>query len=209
MRILVFFALMVVVFDFLPLVYPTPTVARSFSVGEVLFLQKFCNKFLDYLLLSIYLAGYPFLIYGTAFALFLLNKKHELTHYVLCFVLLQVLAQVTWIIYPVSPPRLSTENVRDVRIELAGFTETFNPYPHGAFPSLHAGNGLLGFLFVWKTGRKLRVIWGSVFALILLSSLYLGEHYLVDLLGGVFYALAVFLATSKFFQASFATSQAP
>jgi len=61
-------------------------------------------------------------------------------------------------------------------------------------PSLHAAFPFLGALFALRLwGRR---AWPTLVytACVWLSIVYLGEHYIVDIIGGVIFALAVFLA---------------
>jgi hypothetical protein len=64
----------------------------------------------------------------------------------------------------------------------------------GALPSLHVGQTFLVALFAWRF-RSLRVVTSVFFGLVLLSSVYLNHHYLVDGLTGMAAAGVVFAAT--------------
>ncbi|MGW0711229.1 phosphatase PAP2 family protein [Streptomyces sp. NPDC002643] len=65
----------------------------------------------------------------------------------------------------------------------------------GALPSLHVGQTFLAALFAWRY-RSLRVVTTAFFCLVLLASVYLDHHYLVDgivgmALAGLVFAVAV------------------
>lgn len=64
----------------------------------------------------------------------------------------------------------------------------------GAVPSLHVGQTFLAALFAWRY-RSLRVVVTTFFGLVLLSSVYLNHHYLVDGIAGMAIAGLVFAAT--------------
>lgn len=63
----------------------------------------------------------------------------------------------------------------------------------GALPSLHVGQTFLAALFATRF-RTLRVVAWTFFALVLLSSVYLNHHYLVDGIAGMAVAGLVFTA---------------
>lgn len=64
----------------------------------------------------------------------------------------------------------------------------------GALPSLHVGQTFLAVLFAWRF-RSLRVVATAFLGLVLLSSVYLNHHYVVDGLAGMLIAGMVFAAT--------------
>ncbi len=69
-----------------------------------------------------------------------------------------------------------------------------NPNPVAAFPSLHAGYPFLAFLFARRHfGRAgwLLLVYG---VLVWLSIVYLADHYVVDILGGLAYATVAYAA---------------
>lgn len=64
----------------------------------------------------------------------------------------------------------------------------------GALPSLHVGQTFLAALFAWRY-RSLRVVVTVFLGLVLLSSVYLNHHYIVDGIAGMAIAGLVFAAT--------------
>ncbi|PPK64814.1 phosphatase PAP2 family protein [Actinokineospora auranticolor] len=67
----------------------------------------------------------------------------------------------------------------------------------GALPSLHVGQTFLAALFATHY-RSLRTVAWAFFALVLLASVYLNHHYLVDGLAGMAIAAVIFTATMAF-----------
>jgi membrane-associated phospholipid phosphatase len=57
-----------------------------------------------------------------------------------------------------------------------------------AFPSLHAAYATLFSIFMFKLGRKYGLVSLPILGGVYFSIVYLGQHFLVDLLGGVAYA---------------------
>jgi membrane-associated phospholipid phosphatase len=57
-----------------------------------------------------------------------------------------------------------------------------------AFPSLHAAYATLFSIFMFKLGRKYGLASLPIAGGVYFSIIYLGQHFLVDLLGGIAYA---------------------
>jgi membrane-associated phospholipid phosphatase len=187
---LALFLLLTLALDTLPRAFPAPSSPHSFGGEEVLFLQDHLSGWLqDRFWVAVYSFGYLFLIYGTALLLLFLGDARSFREYFWVFLICQLLGFTAWLLFPVSPPRLALEEVRDIREELFGLTERANAFPWGAFPSLHAANGLLAFFFARRHGRKVSLVWGVSWVLLMFSTLYLGEHYWQDLAAGCLFAL--------------------
>jgi membrane-associated phospholipid phosphatase len=58
-----------------------------------------------------------------------------------------------------------------------------------AFPSLHAAYATLFSFFMFKLNRRFGLVSLPILFGVCFSTVYLGQHYLVDLLAGVAYAL--------------------
>ncbi len=184
------FLLLTLVLDALPRAFPAPSSPHSFGGEEVLFLQEHLSGELsDRWWVAVYSFGYLFLIYATALLLLFAGDSRSFKEYFWVFGLCQLLGFATWLLFPVSPPRMAVSGVREVRRELFGVTERFNAFPWGAFPSLHAANGLLALFFARRQGRAPAFVWGLSWLLLMFSTLYLGEHYWQDLAAGCLYAL--------------------
>jgi len=65
-----------------------------------------------------------------------------------------------------------------------------NPNLVGAFPSLHAGYPMLAFLILRRSFGRPAWLMLAYAAAVWLSVVYLADHYVVDLLGGIAYAAA-------------------
>jgi membrane-associated phospholipid phosphatase len=64
---------------------------------------------------------------------------------------------------------------------------SFNSNPFAAFPSLHAAFPMLASVYAWQRYRPLAIGLALWTAAVMLSIVYLGEHYVVDALVSVFY----------------------
>jgi hypothetical protein len=118
--------------------------------------------------------------------------------------ILSLAGYLTYILYPVTPPWMaSLEGAAPPmsrvvfsalgRIVPAGVAGAFQPSPRGAMPSLHAGVPVLILLISLREFGR-RAAWVSLpAAVIIFEIVYGAEHYVVDVLAGVVYAVAAYL----------------
>ena len=126
-------------------------------------------------------------------------------------------ALITFLFYPVAPPWLqlnSTYNLAysgpqvlrvltgsvDVSLGIPVYKTLFDflsPNLYAAFPSMHSALPLLISLFAVKIWKK-KALPVLIFPIgVWFSAVYLGEHYVVDVLGGIAYAVVAFVAVEK------------
>jgi membrane-associated phospholipid phosphatase len=195
---ILFLTIAVIAGEIVPHFLPQVINPHSFAGQEVLFLQEhLTSPITDWLTVIVYISAYPILVYGTALFLLAKRKIYDFNNYLLVFIIVVSLGIVTWAIYPVAPPRIAVNGVRQIRESIAGFTETFNPFVNGAFPSLHAATGLTAILFARKYSKKVSVGWIILFVLMIFSVLYLGEHYWQDVLVGCLYSIAAYFLVMR------------
>jgi membrane-associated phospholipid phosphatase len=65
-----------------------------------------------------------------------------------------------------------------------------------AFPSLHSAFPLIAAAHAWARDRRVGLALAGWTLAVWLSVVYLGEHYVVDIAGGVTYAVAGLLAVA-------------
>lgn len=125
--------------------------------------------------------------------------------YVTAMLLTSYAALVTFLFIPTAPPWLTGAANNLVRASglasipsfLSPLAALVEPDEFAAFPSLHAAYMVICSYFLLKVDRR---IGGAAVLLtggVLLSTLYLGQHYLVDLLAGVGYAIAPCLISER------------
>jgi membrane-associated phospholipid phosphatase len=109
-------------------------------------------------------------------------------------------AFVIYLLVPTAPPWYAQDHgvidgVRHVMgstlpSAVSPYYQSLNPNPVAALPSLHAAFPFLGFLALRKNfprGSLLALAWA---VMVWFSVIYLGEHYLVDVAGGILAAWA-------------------
>ncbi len=177
--------------------------------------QTFRFPVLDYMGAVFY--GIYFFV-PTIFA-FIIWKKSPKNYwkYIVAFGILTYSALITFLFYPVAPPwyqfnsiftssyagpvveRVLTSSV-DVNLGLPVYKTLFDFLGgnlFAAFPSMHSAMPWLVFLFAFKIWK-----WKALPVIVIpvgtwFSAVYLGEHYFVDVLGGIAYATIAFIAVEK------------
>jgi membrane-associated phospholipid phosphatase len=122
-------------------------------------------------------------------------RRFGLTLVVLC-----ALAFVTYVIAPTTPPWLaqpsSVRHLIEDTIQRSGLPaglvwlyshHDYNLY--AAFPSLHAGFPVVAAVAAWQRTRAIGVLLTAWAVVVWVSVVYLGEHYVADVVGGIIYAV--------------------
>ncbi len=118
----------------------------------------------------------------------------------------------TFLAFPAAPPWLATQNHFIPHIErissdvwsamgIHDFPSLYShiaPNPVAATPSLHAAWATLFVIFIYKLyGRRWAALSCIYPLLIYVGTVYEGEHYAVDILLGIVYAIAAYLLTPR------------
>lgn len=158
-------------------------------------------------LISTFFYGLHVFLIMIALVLFWFKKKSVFRGYAYSMVLTSYMGLLTFIVLPTSPPWLAgtAKNLLESgdkmlpggfqelqRILLSGESDIY-----AAFPSLHAAYATLFSIFMFRLGRKYGLVSLPILGGVYFSIIYLGQHYLVDLLGGAGYALAASFVVVK------------
>lgn len=145
------------------------------------------------------------------FILWLYNRSY-FKKFVTGILFLSYSAWITFLIYPAAPPWLAsnegylpkvykimdqTLSVFPDRWDLPTIYHNFNPNPVAAMPSLHAAYPLLVFLFALKFFKLKALLFFPYVLAIWFSIVYLGEHYIVDIIAGAFYAVIFYFVALR------------
>ncbi len=163
----------------------------------------------DYALTILYASHF---VFPLAFA-YLLWRGDRRTYYRFVITLLGVsfAAFLAFLLLPVAPPRLAFHYgealpVTDIMAAVAGSVDWDAPAwmyrnlignPVAAFPSMHAGYPFLVLLFLRERSWKWALAWAPVTGAIWFATVYLGHHYVVDLLGGAAFAAVGYLVVKR------------
>jgi hypothetical protein len=144
-----------------------------------------------------------------------IRQRRVYYDFVAALIVLSMAAFVTYLLLPVAPPwyadahgaitgvsRLSQSGFDGLK-SMFGFTNYFFSYQNvygissndvAAFPSLHAAYPFLAFLFARKAFGRAGFLMLAYTACIWFAIVYLGEHWVVDIIGGVTYASVAYFA---------------
>jgi membrane-associated phospholipid phosphatase len=119
-----------------------------------------------------------------------IEARHALLGIILCF----YSGYFLYIIFPAAPPRLYFESLGLFEVTLRGgpitsFQEALirmmpNDAARAAFPSLHSAVSILALHYAWKYCRWFFPILLAFVVGLLVSTVYLRHHWVVDLLAG-------------------------
>ncbi len=182
---------------------PTVTLQQHFFNPQSL-------QWYDYLATIFYFLHFALpLAFG--FILWIYNREH-FKEFAIGISLLSYAAWATYVIFPAAPPWLANQNGYVSRVNKI-MDQTFKAFPDrlhmptvyteirsnpvAAIPSLHAAYPMLVLLFALSF-FGLRALFFLPYALsVWISVVYLGEHYVADIVVGVLYAVIFWFITRK------------
>src|SRR5437588_12370838 len=149
--------------------------------------------------------------------IFWLRSREHYHRFIAALLLMAFLAFVTYLFWPSAPPWYqfqegavpSSQAVHKILNEtvdkfwgnnyfVSPLYTHLNPNQFAAFPSLHAAFPALAAAYAWNRYRALAVgliLWTAA---VLLSIVYLGEHYVIDALDGFVYVVAASVVVEGF-----------
>jgi membrane-associated phospholipid phosphatase len=142
-----------------------------------------------------------------------IHQRRTYYDFVGALIVLSMAAFVTFLLLPVAPPWWADKygnvsgvlHLRDVGFDGLGHFFGFGNYFYSysvynissndvaAFPSLHAAYPFLAFLFARRAFGRVGWLMAAYTACVWFSIVYLGEHWIVDIIGGVAYASIAYL----------------
>lgn len=146
-----------------------------------------------------------------AYILWIYNRNH-FKQFVIGILLLSYAAFFTFLIFPAAPPWLASNEgylpkvvkIMDQVLEafpdkwdLPTIYHSFNPNPVAAMPSLHGAYPFLILLFSIQFFKLKGLIFLPYVLLVWFSLVYLGEHYVIDIIAGSIYAVIFYVITTK------------
>lgn len=201
------------------------------AADKFLFFGHLPTKALQNWLWHGHVQWYDFVFYGAytlhfvmPFALAVLiwkTRDKEYWRFVTTYVTLSFAGFLTYVAFPASPPWLASDKgliqpVAHVATSvwyafgIHDFPSVYNklaPNQVAAMPSLHSAYALLFALFITRLYKtKWRYLAWIFPALIWFGTVYMGEHYVIDAIAGVLYALGAYKVApyiNRWLQANF------
>jgi len=143
------------------------------------------------------------------------GKRHLFERYVLLFVGVLMAGLVIYFIFPAAPPwaasltghldptyKVVTEVGSEWNVDLYAKFETQirSSNPVAAMPSLHMAVSVAVLLVAFRANWLLGILALAYNAAMAFSLVYLGEHYVVDILAGILMTFTVYVALSLWFR---------
>lgn len=160
-----------------------------FGVQPSVWAEQFITPFLTDVFTFCYS---QFFVYGplVALILYLQNRNKEFRHTMLSIILGFYIGYFLYILFPAAPPRYVLRHMYTVDFS-GGFLEParqiINVAAHksrGAFPSLHSAGTLIALICAWRYLRWLFWLMLPFGIGLLVGTIYLRHHYVVDLIAG-------------------------
>ncbi len=148
---------------------------------------------------------------------FWLRSREHYHRFIAALLLMAFLAFLTYLFWPSAPPwyQFQEGHVPSSQVVHKILNETvdkfwgpnyfvsplythLNPNQFAAFPSLHAAFPALAAVYAWHRYRTLSILLIAWTTAVLLSIVYLGEHYVVDALDGFLYVTVSVLLVEGF-----------
>lgn len=120
----------------------------------------------------------------------------------LSYLMLQSIAWVCFVLFPVQTIHRPTHVVADSFINWGVKLNYWLDLPYCCFPSLHVGMAVIAALACWKVDRWIGSIALGVAFLIGASTLFVKQHYFVDVVGGFLIAALAYRVILYPFQTS-------
>jgi hypothetical protein len=142
-----------------------------------------------------------------------LKDKRQYWLFVIALLVLSFTGFLTYLFYPAAPPWYASQKhdlipvykIVDYVVDQVGWGWDFsriynnlNPNQVAALPSLHSAYPWLAFLSLRHVNRKIGYLFLPYPILVWLSVVYLGEHYVIDVLLGIAYATLAYLVVYRF-----------
>ena len=134
-----------------------------------------------------------------------LVDRVQFLRFTVALLAMSFLAFVVFLLVPVAPPWLASHHhllpgvhsLIALPSAVSPYYNWLNPDAAAAFPSLHAAYPLLAALALWPVTRRGAAFAFAWSAAVWFSVVYLGQHYVTDVLGGIVFALGTWLVMTQ------------
>lgn len=177
---------------------PTAVLQQSLNVGTF-------GRFLDYGATVVYFCHFLFPL-AVGMVLWLVDRT-QFVRFTTALMGMALVAFVIFLLVPTAPPWYAEQQgVLSGFEKIIGTTlpsavspyyQNLNPNPVAAFPSLHAAFPMLGFFALIRPYPRAAWIAFAWCLLVWFSVVFLGEHYVVDVIGGVVLAAVSWLVMMR------------
>jgi membrane-associated phospholipid phosphatase len=136
-----------------------------------------------------YGALYLFLI---LLPIFVVRQEEHIRRTVFAYLLIWITAYVFFVVYPTAAPRPA--KVIGEGFAVWGLRALYSADPpYNCFPSLHVAHSFVSALTSYRVNHRLGFVATICAALVALSTLFTKQHYIVDVVAGVFLAVVAYV----------------
>jgi len=135
-----------------------------------------------------------------------LVDRVQFLRYTVALLAMSFAAFVVFLLVPVAPPWLAgqhhllpgVQSLISLPSSVSPYYNWLDPDASAAFPSLHAAYPLLAALALWPVTRRGAALAFTWCAAVWFSVVYLGQHYVTDVLGGIVFAVVTWGIMMRF-----------
>jgi membrane-associated phospholipid phosphatase len=178
-----------------------------FGVHPTVWMERFNNALLTGLLQTAYISYY-FMPISLGVLLFIREKRSSFNTAVFGIVLCFYLSYLGYLLVPAVGPRFTLNHVQMTELQAGPLTLWIRQTLDGleqnktdAFPSGHTAVALVSLVYAWKYREKalFRILAPAVSGLIV-STVYLRYHYVVDVIAGILLAVLTILISPRMYR---------
>lgn len=140
-----------------------------------------------------YILYIPFLVITLSYFIFFTRLFKRIS---ISFVFCQIIASLFYFFYQTHVPRPSIKDT-DIFSQLVLFIYSKDE-PYNCFPSLHVALSVISFLYWIKIFPNMKWLMGAFVLSIILSTLFVKQHYILDVISGVLLAITSFYVANYF-----------
>ena len=174
----------ITIYFFTKLIQGTPHIIGSTLDNKIPFINIFI---IPYVLWYLMIFIVPYIIYK--------KDKNKFTEYFICYFITIIIANFTYLIYPSVIIRPNIENTSLLNI-ITNLVYSVDTPALNCFPSIHCAVSMMFILYTSTTKNidlKYKISIFIISILIMLSTLLIKQHVILDLISGDILALIVFL----------------
>jgi membrane-associated phospholipid phosphatase len=180
--------------DYAPLVH-------SFEGDRAIWFSQFWIPSIVYFFIIIYFIVYIFTLWFTPFSLVFCNEKRAMKVFTYGLVLIYVIAFPFYLFFPVTNVYTYYGITSTIHMTVPSIEQFFysTTTVNNCFPSLHVALALLITESAWLTQRKLYKYFTTLSAaLVIIAVIYLGIHWISDVIGGTLLSFGVFFLVKHY-----------
>jgi len=138
------------------------------------------------------------LVYGSLYLflillpVFVVRQEEQIRRTFLAYLMVWIVAYVCFLVYPTMAPRPAKVIGEGFAVWGLRFLYSADP-PYNCFPSLHVAHSFVSALTCYRVHRGVGIAAALCASFVGVSTLYTKQHYIADVITGIFLACAAYL----------------